>query len=152
MALLTPDRTDGVSSLETANVRSPAYQAFLLLRTVFAVAPVLFGADKFVHWLVDWDRYLAPEIVDALPGTAHELMYVVGAIEVLAGVTVTLRPRFGGYLVAAWLGAIIVNLLLQAEYYDIALRDLGLLVGALALARLATAFPRSPDRRSPRHV
>ncbi len=147
MALLTRDRTWGGRPFEAAAVRDPAHQAFLLLRTLFTVAPVLFGLDKFLHWLVDWDRYLAPEIVDALPGTAHELMYAVGAIEVVAGLVVALRPRFGGYLVAAWLTGIIVNLLLQADYYDIALRDFGLLVGALALARLASASPRPNVRR-----
>ena len=152
MALLTHDRSGRSPVLERPRVYDPAYQAFLLLRTVFTVAPVLFGLDKFAHWLVDWDRYLAPEVVDALPGTAHELMYVVGAIEVVAGLVVAVRPRFGGYLVAAWLGAIIVNLLLQADYYDIALRDFGLLVGALALARLATAFGLDQARRSPRNV
>lgn len=146
MALLTHDRNDGGRTFQTGTGADPARQAFLLLRTVFTVAPVLFGLDKFAHWLVDWDRYLAPEVVDALPGTAHELMYVVGAIEIVAGLVVALRPRFGGYLVAAWLGAIIVNLLRQADYYDIALRDFGLLVGALALARLAAAFPHYGGR------
>ena len=149
MALSTRVRTEGGPAPETVSVRHPAYQALLLLRTVFTVAPVVFGLDKFTHWLVDWDRYLAPEIVDALPGTAHELMYVVGAIEVVAGLVVAVRPRFGGYLVAAWLGGIIVNLLLQGDYYDIALRDFGLLVGALALARLATAFPQGQWRFRP---
>ena len=139
MALLTRDRSRVGRPFESLTARDPAHQSLLLLRTVFTVAPVLFGLDKFAHWLVDWDRYLAPEIVDALPGTAHELMYVVGAIEVVAGLVVAFRPRFGGYLVAAWLAGIIVNLLLQADYYDIALRDFGLLVGALALARLASA-------------
>jgi hypothetical protein len=142
MTLTTRNRIDGRFAQEAATAGDPSYQALRLLHVVFAVAPVLFGLDKFAHLLVDWDRYLAPEIVDALPGTAHELMYVVGAIEVVAGLVVALRPRIGGYLVAGWLAAIIVNLLLQADYYDIALRDFGLLVGAVALARLATAFPR----------
>ena len=110
------------------------------------MAPILFGLDKFAHVLVDWDRYLAPEISEHLPGSAHEIMYVVGAIEIVAGLIVALWPRFGGYLVAAWLAGIIVNLLLIGDYYDIALRDFGLLLGALALARLATAFP--PERRA----
>ena len=147
MALLTPGRADEVPVSDRATLRDPAFQAFALLRSVFTVAPILFGLDKFAHVLVDWDRYLAPEFVDALPGTAHELMYVVGAIEIVAGLVVALYPRFGGYLVAAWLGGIIVNLLLQGDYYDIALRDFGLLVGALALARLATAFPSAVWRR-----
>ena len=146
------EASDGLDPFERGTGRGAAYQALVLLRTVFTVAPVLFGLDKFAHWLVDWDRYLAPEVVDALPGTAHELMYVVGAIEVVAGLVVALRPRFGGYLVAAWLGAIIVNLLLQADYYDIALRDFGLLVGASALARLAAAFPHRGGRAGPVRV
>jgi hypothetical protein len=121
---------------------NPAYQAFMLLRTGFTVAPILFGLDKFFDWMVDWRIYLAPEINDLIPGNAHQAMLIVGAVEILAGVVVALRPRFGGYLVAAWLAGIIVNLLLQADFYDIALRDFGLLIGAVALARLATAFER----------
>ncbi|MGH9230210.1 MAG: hypothetical protein ACRD07_16065 [Acidimicrobiales bacterium] len=121
---------------------NPAYQAFTLLRVGFTVAPILFGLDKFLDWLVDWRIYLAPEINDLIPGNAHQAMLIVGVVEILAGVVVALRPKFGAYLVAAWLGGIIVNLLLQADHYDIALRDFGLLLGALALARLATAFDR----------
>jgi len=119
----------------------PKYQAFWLLRIGFTVAPILFGLDKFVEVLTDWDRYLAPSINDLVPGTAHQAMLAVGVIEIVAGVAVALLPRFGGYLVAAWLGGIIVNLLLLGDFYDVALRDFGLLLGALALARLATAFP-----------
>lgn len=119
----------------------PTFQAFWLLRSGFTVAPILFGLDKFAHVLTDWDRYLAPEISDLLSADAHTLMYLVGVIEIVAGVVVLLRPRFGGYLVAAWLAGIIVNLLLMADFYDVALRDFGLLLGALALARLAAAFP-----------
>jgi hypothetical protein len=119
----------------------PASQAFWLLRIVFVVAPIAFGLDKFFHVLVDWDRYLAPEFADLFDAQAHTLMYAVGVIEIVAGLVVAVRPRFGGYLVAAWLAGIIVDLLLIGDYYDIALRDFGLLVGALALARLADAFP-----------
>jgi hypothetical protein len=119
---------------------NPAYQAFWLLRIGFTAAPILFGADKFAHVLVNWDKYLAPGIVDHLPWTAHQLMYAVGAVEILAGLVVLLRPRVGGYLVAAWLAGIIVNLLLIPGFYDIALRDFGLLLGALTLARLAFVF------------
>ncbi len=122
----------------------PAYQAFWLLRVTFTVAPIAFGLDKYFHVLVNWDRYLAPDIVNHLPWTAHQVMYVVGAVEIVAGLVVALRPRFGGYLVAVWLAGIIVNLLLIGDYYDIALRDFGLFVAALALARLATAFRPSP--------
>jgi hypothetical protein len=121
----------------------PSFQGFLLLRIGFTVAPILFGLDKFAHVLVNWDKYLAPEFADVLPWTTHELMYAVGVIEIVAGLVVALRPRFGGYLVAAWLAGIIVNLLMQADYYDIALRDFGLLLGALTLARLATAHRAS---------
>ncbi len=115
----------------------PAYQAFLLLRTVFTVAPILFGLDKFANLLVDWPGYLAPWIDDIVPGTAQQAMYAVGVIEVMAGLLVAVRPRYGAVVVAAWLAGIIVNLLLLGGFYDVALRDFGLLVAALALSRLA---------------
>jgi hypothetical protein len=114
--------------------RDPAFQA---------VAPILFGLDKYFHVLVNWDRYFAPFIVRQTPWNAHQLMYAVGAIEIVAGLVVALRPRFGGYLVAAWLAGIIANLLIVPGFYDVALRDFGLLIAAVALARLATAFPTS---------
>jgi hypothetical protein len=123
------------------DLTDPVTQAFWLLRIGFTVAPILFGLDKFAHWLVDWDIYLAPELSDLFNAEAHTLMYAVGAIEIVAGLVVLLAPRFGGYLVAAWLGGIIVNLLLIGDFYDVALRDFGLLLAALTLARLATAFP-----------
>ncbi|HWH01243.1 MAG TPA: hypothetical protein VNV66_18470 [Pilimelia sp.] len=123
-------------------------QAFWLLRVGFTVAPVLFGLDKFAQLLTDWDRYLAPAVDDLLPGTARQAMLAVGVVEVAAGVLVALRPRIGGYVVAAWLGGVIVNLLLLGGAYDIALRDVGLLLGALTLARLAAAVgaPGLPGR------
>ncbi|MGH9117753.1 MAG: hypothetical protein ACRD0A_07700 [Acidimicrobiales bacterium] len=121
-----------------------SFQAFWLLRIAFTVAPILFGLDKFAHWLVDWDMYLAPEFTDVFNAQAHTLMYFVGAIEIVAGLVVLTRPRLGGYLVAAWLAGIITNLLLMADFYDIALRDFGLLLAALSLARVATAFPVGP--------
>jgi hypothetical protein len=126
--------------------RDPAFQAFWLLRIGFTVAPILFGLDKFLDWLVDWQMYLAPELDDLVPANAHAAMLIVGVIEIVAGLVVAVRPRIGGYLVAAWLAGIIGNLLLQADFYDVALRDFGLLIGALALARLAAAF--APTRRS----
>ena len=125
----------------SGSFEDPAYQAFWLLRIGLVVAPILFGLDKFAHVLVDWDKYLAPEFTDLFNAEAHTLMYGVGAIEIVAGLVVALRPRFGGYLVAAWLAGIITNLLLMADYYDVALRDFGLLLAALTLARLAAAFP-----------
>ncbi|MCE3243990.1 MAG: hypothetical protein K0S72_113 [Arthrobacter sp.] len=117
----------------------PARQAFLLLRTVFTVAPILFGLDKFFNLLTDWTIYLAPVATAVVPVSAQAFMYGVGAIEILAGLLVALRPRIGSLVVAAWLLGIIVNLLVLGSFYDVALRDFGLLVGALALNRLATA-------------
>ncbi len=118
----------------------PAYQAFWLLRVGFAAAPILFGLDKFFDVLVNWEVYLAPWINDIVPGSGAEAMYAVGVVEILAGIAVLLKPRYGAYLVAAWLGGIIVNLLTHSGFYDIALRDFGLLLGALTLARLASKF------------
>lgn len=118
----------------------PAYQAFTLLRVGFTVAPILFGIDKFLNWLVDWEAYLAPAIDDIVPGTAHQAMLAVGVIEIVAGVVVAVRPRVGAYVVAAWLAGIIVNLLIAADFYDVALRDFGLFLAALTLARLAVVF------------
>lgn len=114
-----------------------ARRAFLLLRTVFTVAPIAFGLDKFFDVMVDWEIYLAPWINDIVPGSAHDAMLAVGVIEIVAGLAVAVLPRFGGLLVAAWLAGIIVNLLTLGDYYDIALRDFGLLVAALCLSLLA---------------
>src|SRR3954469_6453642 len=123
----------------------PAAQAFMLLRIAFTAAPILFGIDKFANVLTDnWTRYLAPEFNDIIPGSAADAMHAVGVVEIVAGLVVLLSPRFGGLLVAAWLGGIIVNLLLVGGYGDIALRDFGLLIGALALSRLATAVQEHP--------
>ena len=130
------------TSIESGRLATPGYQAFLLLRVVFTVAPILFGLDKFAEVLVDWDRYLAPWINDIVPGSASDAMHVVGVIEIAAGVIVAFAPRYGAPLVAAWLGGIIFNLLTYSGYYDIALRDFGLLVGALALWRLSMEYGR----------
>jgi len=127
-------------------VPAAAYQVFLVLRIGFTALPILFGLDKFANVLTDWSKYLAPQIDSIVPGTAHQAMLAVGVVEVVAGVLVAVRPRWGGYVVAAWLAGIIGNLLLLQDYYDIALRDVGLLLGALALARLATVVPRHPGR------
>jgi hypothetical protein len=117
-----------------------AYQAYLVLRTGFVVAPILFGLDKFTNLLTDWTTYLAPAIDRLVPGSATSAMLAVGIVEIVAGLVVAVRPKVGGYLVAAWLAGIIGNLLLLGDHYDVALRDFGLLLAALALARLATAF------------
>lgn len=114
-----------------------AERAFFLLRTVFVIAPIAFSLDKFAGVLTDWEQYLAPWINDLVPGSAHDAMLMVGVIEIVAGLVVAVVPRYGALLVAAWLGGIIVNLVSMGEYYDVALRDFGLLVGALALAALA---------------
>jgi hypothetical protein len=123
----------------TALKRDPATQAFMLLRTAFTVAPILFGIDKFANVLTnDWTRYLASEFNDLIPGNAANAMHIVGGVEIVAGLVVAIAPRFGGLLVAGWLAGIIVNLLLVGGYGDIALRDFGLLIGAVALSRLAS--------------
>ena len=116
-----------------------SHQAFLLLRFGFTVAPIVAGLDKFLHLLTDWDKYLAPFIPNALRVQPHTFMLAVGVVEIVAGLVVALQPRFGGYLVAAWLLGIIVNLVAVGGYLDVALRDLGLLLGAVSLARLAEA-------------
>lgn len=127
-------RTTGATDLS-----SPGTQAFLLLRVGFTVAPILFGLDKFAGVLTDWPAYLWSGWVSALPGTASQLMLVVGAVEIVAGLLVAVRPRIGGLVVAAWLAGIIVNLLLLGDFYDVALRDFGLLLGAVTLSLLAAA-------------
>ena len=114
-------------------------RAYALLRTVFVIAPIAFGADKFFELLVGWEAYLAPWVYDLVPGTAHQAMLAVGVVEIAAGLLVAVRPDIGGYVVAAWLAGIILNLLTMGEYLDVALRDFGLLVAALALAQLAHA-------------
>lgn len=118
---------------------APDRQAFFLLRTVFTVAPILFGMDKFTNILTDWTIYLAPVATTVVPVSAQTFMYIVGVVEIVAGIAVAVRPRFGSLLVAVWLFGIIINLLVLGSFYDVALRDFGLLVGALALNRLSPA-------------
>ena len=137
--LLYPPETGSRARLR---VNEPQFQAFTLLRIGFTVAPILFGLDKFLDWLVDWQIYLAPEIDDLIPGNAHQAMLMVGVIEIVAGLVVAVRPKWGGYLVTAWLAGIIANLLVLGDFYDVALRDFGLLLAALTLTRLATAEER----------
>jgi len=116
----------------------PADQAFVVLYAGFIALPIIAGADKFLHVLVNWDLYLAPAVANLLPVSGHTFMLVVGVIEMAAGVLVFLWPRVGAWVVALWLWGIIVNLLLAGGFYDIALRDFGLSLGAIALARLAS--------------
>jgi len=124
----------------------PARQAFVLLRTGFTIAPIVFGLDKFFNLLADWPVYLAPWVDRIVPGTAQQAMYAVGVIEIVAGLVVAFRPRWGAPLVAVWLAAIIVNLLILGNFYDVALRDFGLLIAALALAQLARIAPNGATR------
>jgi uncharacterized membrane protein YphA (DoxX/SURF4 family) len=142
--------------MSEVRVRDGAQQAFLLLRIGFTVAPVLFGLDKFFNWTVHWPDYLAGWIDNIAPGSAQDFMYFVGAVEIVAGLVVAVAPVIGGPLVAAWLGGIVINLLTKnpPEDYDIALRDFGLLLGALTLARLAWAFRSEPApiSREDRHA
>jgi hypothetical protein len=134
--------------LETTRERlrsGPAYQGYLLLRFGFAIAATAFGIDKFFNVFVNWEQYLAPWIGDLVPASASVTMSVVGVVEIAAGVAVALTPRYGAYLMAAWLGGIIADLLTYPGYYDIALRDFGLLLAALTLARLARIFDRAAN-------
>ncbi|HLN78182.1 MAG TPA: hypothetical protein VK204_14130 [Nocardioidaceae bacterium] len=133
-----------------ARAGDPAYQAFLILRSAFTIAPILFGADKFFGLLVNWDRYLAPTIANLSPFSVHQTMYLVGAIEIVAGLVVAVAPRLGAPIVSLWLLGIIVNLLLVPGFYDIALRDFGLLLAAVSLWRLAAVYDaRSLSWRRP---
>jgi uncharacterized membrane protein YphA (DoxX/SURF4 family) len=134
------------TTTEQEGLRSPVYQAYMLLRVGFTAAPILFGLDKFFNWTVDWTDYLAPWVNDIVPGSAQDFMYFVGAVEIAAGILVAVAPRLGAYVVAAWLAGIIVNLLTvdPPTYYDIALRDFGLMLGALTLGRLASAVHTAP--------
>jgi hypothetical protein len=143
-----------MASIAETRRDDPAYQVYTLLRIGFTVAPILFGLDKFFNWTVDWTQYLAPWVNDIVPGSAQDFMYFVGVVEIVAGLTVLFVPWIGGFLVAGWLGGIIINLLTvdPPQYYDIALRDFGLFLGALALARLALAFRTSTAGRPARAV
>jgi uncharacterized membrane protein YphA (DoxX/SURF4 family) len=123
-----------------ADWRDARYQAFALMRLAFTVAPIAFGIDKFFNVLVHWPNYLAPWINNIAPGTGQQFMYFVGGTEILAGIIVALKPRYGAYVVAAWLGGIIINLLTYSGYYDIALRDFGLMLAAVTLGRLASVY------------
>jgi len=126
-----------------ASTTSPAYQAYWILHVGFTVAPILAGLDKFFHLLVNWDQYLPGVVANASPIQPHTLMLIVGVIEIVAGIGVWLKPRIFAYVVAAWLVVIIVNLLLIPGYFDIALRDFGLFLAALALARLSQQYSRA---------
>jgi hypothetical protein len=143
----TPLSAPASGTIARIRAAEPGYQAFLMLRLAFTVAPIAFGIDKFANVMVHWPKYLAPWINDIVPGTAQQAMYAVGVIEIAAGLAVLVKPRYGAWLVAAWLGGIIINLLTYSGFYDIALRDFGLMLGALTLARLALAYDPPLRRR-----
>jgi hypothetical protein len=140
----TPTRAGTVSANgavpSTHDLSDPGYQAFWLLRIGFTVAPFLFGLDKFFNVLVHWEKYLASWYNDILPGNAFTAMHIVGVVEMAAGILVFLKPRYAAYVVAAWLAGIILDLLTLSGYYDVALRDFGLLLAALTLGRLASKY------------
>ena len=136
-----PINTSSAATDSTA--ASPAYQAFRILQIGFIAAPILAGLDKFFHLLVNWDQYLPSVVTRVSPIDGHNLMLVVGVIEIVAGIGVALKPRIFAYVVAAWLALIIANLLLIPGYFDVALRDFGLFLAALALARLSQQFSRA---------
>jgi hypothetical protein len=143
-AASTNSTTRAVASSPAQRLKTdPTFQAFWLMRLGFTLVPILFGADKFAHVMVNWDKYLAPDVQRWLSpfDTVHQTMYVVGVVEILAGVVVLLLPRVGGYLVALWLAGIIVNLAILGGYWDIFMRDVALFLLALTFARLASAFP-----------
>jgi hypothetical protein len=133
--------THGTGFFTTSSEHSgPAYQAYRILYAAFIAAPLIAGIDKFFNALVVWQDYLAPPVARMMGGNAHAFMLFVGVVEIAAGIGVALRPRYFSYVVAAWLGGIIINLLMAGTFYDIALRDFGLALGALALARLAAIY------------
>jgi hypothetical protein len=136
------ERADSAHLEALTGIRNPSRQAYRILHIGFVLLPVVAGLDKFFDLLGPWHEYLAPILVRLAGGEAHRIMYPVGVIEIVAGLLVWARPRIGAYVVAAWLAGIIVNLLLIPGYFDIALRDFGLLLGALALGRLAEVFER----------
>jgi hypothetical protein len=126
----------------TTGTERAGQEAFWILRTAFTVAPVLFGLDKFANVMTNWPKYLAGQFNDLIPGDAHQAMLMVGVVEIVAGLLVFFLPRVGAYIVVLWLAGIITNLLLIGGYGDVALRDFGLLLAALALARIAPAYSR----------
>jgi uncharacterized membrane protein YphA (DoxX/SURF4 family) len=137
----TTEQLHGAVATAAGNLEhTPAHQAFRILQFGFTVAPILAGLDKFFHLLVNWDQYLPGVVASISPIPTHTLMLIVGVVEIVAGIGVALKPRIFAYVLAAWLAVIVINLLLIPGYFDIALRDFGLLLAALALARLSQQF------------
>ncbi|HEY2747273.1 MAG TPA: hypothetical protein VGL86_21775 [Polyangia bacterium] len=137
------DKTVGTEAAVVSRAHvEPARQAYHILHWGFVAAPTIAGLDKFTHFLTNWDQYLAHSIERILPMSGHAFMLLVGVVEILAGLLVAVKPRIGAFVVAAWLVGIIVNLLLVSGFYDIALRDFGLMLAAIALARLSATYDR----------
>jgi hypothetical protein len=136
-----PNRITSLTPAE-AQVSRPGYEAYQILRTGFVVAPIVAGLDKFFNVLVNWEQYLPPFVNKMLGGYGHEFMLAAGVIEIVAGLGVAFKPKVFAYVVSAWLLLIVVNLLLIPGYFDVALRDFGLALAALALARLSSKFDR----------
>lgn len=130
----------GHAHTHALSASTPAYQAYRILHLAFVIAPLAAGLDKFFHLLVNWDMYLAPIIANLSPIGGHNLMLIIGAVEIAAGLLVAVKPRIGAYVVCVWLLGIVINLLIVPGYFDIALRDFGLALGALALGRLSEEF------------
>lgn len=139
-------RTDARMTIPASGGAS--YEAYQILHVAFVLAPICAGLDKFFDILVDWDMYLAPQAAAILGQHAHQFMLLVGVIEVIAGLGCAAKPRYFAWIVAIWLAAIFVNLLMCGTYYDIALRDFGLFLGAIALGRLASIYDRSLTSRA----
>ena len=136
------DRPTRITSAVEADTSRPAYEAYRILHLAFIVAPIAAGMDKFFNVLVNWEQYLPPFVNKLTGGHGHELMLAVGVIEIVAGLGVAFKPKVFAYVVSIWLLLIVVNLLMIPGYYDVALRDFGLALGALALARLSHEFNR----------
>jgi uncharacterized membrane protein YphA (DoxX/SURF4 family) len=142
MSLLSDAPARAAAPTAAATGRDAGFDAFLMLRIAFAVAPILFGLDKFSNVLTDWPKYLAGWVNDLMPGSGQDFMYFVGGVEILAGLLVAVKPKLGAPVVVLWLGGIIVNLVTGPGFYDVALRDFGLMLGALTLTRLAWTYDR----------
>jgi uncharacterized membrane protein YphA (DoxX/SURF4 family) len=125
-------RTTNTSSDRLGTVRN-------LLKYTYGLVPIVAGLDKFTHLLTDWSKYLAPVVTDILPFSADTFMYLVGVIEVIAGILVLIKPKIGSLVVALWLIGIAINLLLTGQYYDIAVRDVVMAIGAFSLYLLPKA-------------
>lgn len=155
MGSITPaGRPQGGAEFWDSVRNEPGFAAFVLLRCGFAVLPIWMGLDKFVNQLTYWPHYLAPWIMGLLPFSAQTAMHVVGVVEIVAGLAVAIKPRYASYVVSLWLAGIIVNLLTYSGFYDVALRDFGLLVAAVATTQLARHYDpawRSLHRRQPDH-